>query len=278
MKPPVPRRPKDYARGPPVPPRPMMGPPVPPRPHPDALLKSFIFIMDDGTAASNIQRWHGLTPATPGPLVHQPEFEISPDCDSELRAGAALLNDINNNIDYIMDDKDDYILDDYIMRLRAQLSALRRRAATRHCSAEVVQRSWRAYRLRVERWQYGGERDEAPGEAARHRGAAAEDGVERRCGAAGEKRWSDLYHPDATRVAALAGGQPPEWPILGDHSTTTVDLRRNLGLGTATRKLGGSARSVHHEGSARSGLARRKMEKTAAAAATKSLRLEARGL
>ena len=30
--------------------------------------------------------------------------------------------------------------------------------------------------------------DEAPGEAARHRGAAAEDGVERRCGAAGEKR------------------------------------------------------------------------------------------
>ena len=116
------------------------------------------------------------------------------------------------------------------------------------------------------------------GEAERHRGAAAEDGVERRCGAAGEKRWS-LYHPVAIRVAALAGGQPPEWPILGDHSTTTVDyLRRNLGLGTATRKLGGSARSVLHEGSARSGLARRKMEKTAAAAATKSLRLEARGL
>ena len=87
-----------------------------------------------------------------------------------------------------------------------------------------------------------------------------------------------MYHPDAIRVAALAGGQPPEWPILGDHSTSAEDLRRILGLGTATRKLGGSARSVLHDGSARSGLARRKMEKPAAAAATKSLRLEARGL
>ena len=157
------------------------------------------------------------------------------------------------------------------------LAALRRRAATRHCSAEVVQRSWRAYRLRVERWQYGGERDEAPGEAARHRGAAAEDGVERRCGAAGEKRWS-LYHPVAIRAATLAGGQPPEWPNARGPFNYLFHLRRIMGSGTASRKLGGSARSVHHEGSARSGLARRKMEKTAAAAATKSLRLEARGL
>ena len=248
-------------------------------------------ILADNSDAGDMMAQLVCAPATPGHLVRQPEFEpsptvrpefeISPDCDSELRADAALLNDIKNNIDYIMDDTDDYtddyILDDHIMRLRAQLSALRRRAATRHCSVEVVQRSWRACRLRVERWQYGGERDEAPGEAARHRGAAAEDGVERRCGAAGEKRWS-LYHPVAIRVAALAGGQPPEWPILGDHSRSFLHQRRILGSGTATRKLGGSARSVHHEGSARSGLARRKMEKTAAAAATKSLRLEARGL
>ena len=161
MRPSVPRRPKDYARDPPLPPprprrpwpRPITGPPVvPPRPHQDALLKNFIFIMDDGTAASNnIQRWRGPTPATPGPLVLQPEFEISPDGDTEPREGAALLNDINNNITgrappaspaRLVRQPEFGTSPAPALAAEAQGLALRESNA-RDAGAEVIQRAWR---------------------------------------------------------------------------------------------------------------------------------------
>ena len=122
---------------------------------------------------------------------------------------------------------------------------------------------------------------------ARHWGAGAEDGEERRCGAAGDHGGAapllERYGGVTCTTLMRESGHPSvvsrfDSPRTYTKSASWDEERRLRVTKAAAAAAAEAAVAEDHEGSARSGLARRKMEKTAAAAATKSLRLEARGL
>ena len=116
--------------------------------------------------------------------------------------------------------------------------------------------------------------------------AAAEDGEERRCGAAGDHGGAapllERYGGVTCTTLMRESGHPRvvirfDSPRTYTRSASWDEGRRLRVTKAAAAAAAEAAVAEDHEGSARSGLARRKMEKTAAAAATKSLRLEAGG-